>query len=187
MGHRLSKIYTRTGDEGTTGLGDGSRVNKDAPRMEAIGTVDEVNCHIGLLIAELPENDEYAPLLLRVQHDLFDLGGELAVPGFELIAEERVEELEQQLDALNEQLPPLKNFILPGGSKAAAQCHLARVVCRRAERCVVTLNREEEINAACRKYLNRLSDLLFVLARAIARRNGGQEVLWDQKKKDKPL
>lgn len=183
MGHRLSKIYTRTGDEGTTGLGDGSRVNKDAPRMEAIGTVDEVNCHIGLLIAELPENDEYAPLLLRVQHDLFDLGGELAVPGFELIAEERVEELEQQLDTLNEQLPPLKNFILPGGSKAAAQCHLARVVCRRAERCVVTLNREEAINAACRKYLNRLSDLLFVLARLIARRNGGQEVLWDQKKK----
>lgn len=183
MGHRLSKIYTRTGDEGTTGLGDGSRINKDAPRMEAIGTVDEINCHVGVLLAELPEDDEYAELLLRIQHDLFDLGGELAVPGYELITDERVEELEKQLDELNEQLPPLKNFILPGGSKAATQCHLARVVCRRAERCIVAVSREEDINATCRKYLNRLSDLLFVLARLIARRNGGQEVLWDQKKR----
>ncbi len=182
MGHRLSKIYTRTGDKGTTGLGDGSRIDKDHPRMEAIGTVDEVNCHVGLLVAELPEGDDYLPLLSRIQHDLFDLGGELAVPGFQLISEERVTELEQQLDSLNESLPPLKNFILPGGSKAAAQCHLARVVCRRAERCMVHLSHDTELNAAGSKYLNRLSDLLFVLARQLARRDGGKEVLWEQRK-----
>ena len=178
MGHRLSKIYTRTGDEGTTGLGDGSRIDKDAPRMEAIGTVDEVNCHVGLLVATLPANDPLLALLSRIQHDLFDLGGELAVPGYEMISDERISALENELDALNESLPPLKNFILPGGSPAAAQCHLARVVCRRAERCVVSLHKVEPVNGPARKYLNRLSDLLFVMARVIARRAGGQEVLW---------
>lgn len=178
MGHRLSKIYTRTGDDGTTGLGDGSRIDKDAPRMEAIGTVDEVNSHIGVLIATLPDGDDYAPLLSQIQHDLFDLGGELAVPGFTLISEDRISALETELDELNEDLPPLKNFILPGGSPAAAQCHLARVVCRRAERCVITLSKTDAVNEPVRKYLNRLSDLLFVLARLIARRDGGQEVLW---------
>ena len=180
MGHRLSKIYTRTGDDGTTGLGDGSRINKDHLRMEAIGTVDEINSHLGVLIAELPGEDDYAALLSRLQHDLFDLGGELAVPGYTMISAERVEELEKALDELNETLPPLKNFILPGGSKAAAQCHLARVVCRRAERCLVALAREEAINDAVKQYINRLSDLLFVMARLLARRDGGQEVLWVQ-------
>ena len=128
MGNRLSKIYTRTGDKGTTGLGDGSRIEKDHPRMQAIGDIDEVNCHIGLLIAELDTDDKLRPLFTDIQHDLFDLGGELAVPGYTLITENRVTELEQQLDALNEALPPLENFILPGGNKAAAQCHLARTV-----------------------------------------------------------
>lgn len=178
MGHRLSKIYTRTGDEGTTGLGDGSRIDKDAPRMEAIGTVDEVNCHVGLLVATLPADDPLLTLLSRIQHDLFDLGGELAVPGYQMISDERITALENELDALNESLPPLKNFILPGGSLAAAQCHLARVVCRRAERCIVSLHKVDPVNGAARKYLNRLSDLLFVMARVIARRAGGQEVLW---------
>lgn len=180
MGHRLSKIYTRTGDDGTTGLGDGSRINKDHLRMEAIGTVDEINSHIGVLRAELPPEDEVQDLLSRIQHDLFDLGGELAVPGYTMITETRVTELENSLDRLNEDLPPLKNFILPGGSKAAAQCHLARVVCRRGERCLVSLSRNEEINLSARQYLNRLSDFLFVLARSLARRDGGQEVLWVQ-------
>ncbi|MBB3048035.1 cob(I)alamin adenosyltransferase [Litorivivens lipolytica] len=182
MGHRLSKIYTRTGDDGTTGLGDGSRIDKDAPRMEAIGTVDEVNSHVGVLIAALPKGDEYEALLSQVQHDLFDLGGELAVPGYTLISEERITALEEELDRLNESLPPLKNFILPGGSMAAAQCHLARVVCRRAERCVITLSKTDEVNPPVRKYLNRLSDLLFVMARLIARRDGGEEVLWQPAK-----
>lgn len=178
MGHRLSKIYTRTGDDGTTGLGDGSRIEKDAPRIEAIGTVDEVNCHVGLLVTALPEDDVLLPLLSRIQHDLFDLGGELAVPGYRMISEDRITALEAELDALNEDLPPLKNFILPGGNVAAAQCHLARVVCRRAERCIVSLHKIDAINAPGRQYLNRLSDLLFVMARVIARRHNGHEILW---------
>lgn len=180
MGHRLSKIYTRTGDDGTTGLGDGSRIDKDHIRMEAIGTVDEVNSHVGVLRAELAEDDPCQPLLSRIQHDLFDLGGELAVPGYTMITQQRVSELEEALDDLNGNLPPLKNFILPGGSKAAAQCHLARVVCRRAERCLVSLSRDEQINTSARQYLNRLSDLLFVMARSLARRDGGDEVQWIQ-------
>jgi cob(I)alamin adenosyltransferase len=180
MGHRLSKIYTRTGDDGTTGLGDGSRIDKDHHRMDSIGTVDELNSVIGLLIAELPAEDAYLPLLARIQHDLFDLGGELAVPGYTMISAERIGELEASLDELNEDLPPLKNFILPGGSKTAALCHMARSVCRRAERCLVALNKTDEVNATGRQYLNRLSDFLFVMARLLARRNGGQEVLWLQ-------
>ncbi len=178
MGHRLSKIYTRTGDDGSTGLGDGSRINKDHVRMESIGNVDELNSQIGLLIAELPVEDDFAALLSRIQHDLFDLGGELAVPGYTLVNAERIGELEQSLDALNEDLPPLKNFILPGGSKPAALCHLARAICRRAERSLVALSREDQVNDTSRQYLNRLSDFLFVMARLLARRNGGDEVLW---------
>jgi cob(I)alamin adenosyltransferase len=180
MGHRLSKIYTRTGDDGTTGLGDGSRIDKDHMRMESIGSVDELNSYVGLLIAELPSDDSCVPLLARIQHDLFDLGGELAVPGYIMISAERIAEIEQSLDVINEDLPPLKNFILPGGSKAASLCHLARSVCRRAERCLVALNKTDDVNATGRQYLNRLSDLLFVMARLLARRDGGQEVLWVQ-------
>jgi cob(I)alamin adenosyltransferase len=181
MGHRLSKIYTKTGDDGTTGLGDGKRVAKDHPRMEAIGTVDELNSQIGVLIACLPNSDDLTDLLSRVQHELFDLGGELSIPGYQMIKAPAVAALETTLDRLNEDLPPLKNFILPGGSPSAAQCHLARTVCRRAERCLVTLAGVEEVNQAGRQYLNRLSDLLFVMARVLARRDGGQEVLWQQR------
>ena len=182
MGHRLSKIYTRTGDKGTTGLGDGSRINKDAPRMEAIGTVDELNCLLGVLIAELDAGDDEAKVLTQIQHHLFDLGGELCIPGYELIKAEHVSWLEDTMDARNEQLPPLKNFILPGGSKAAAQCHLARAVCRRAERIMVSLAHEADakLNPQGLIYVNRLSDYLCVCARMLARRNGGQEVLWQQ-------
>ncbi len=180
MGNRLSKIYTRTGDDGTTGLGDGSRIAKDHPRMVAIGSVDELNSLVGMLRAELSDGDEYQPLLSSIQHRLFDLGGELSIPGYVLVKEEHVTALETALDAINEPLPPLKNFILPAGSRAAATCHLARSVCRRAERDVVHLSRETEVNANGRRYLNRLSDLLFVMARALARRDGGSEVLWQQ-------
>lgn len=177
MGHRLSKIYTRTGDAGDTGLGDGSRTAKNSLRVEAYGTVDELNSLIGLLLAaDLPEGIE--PLLTRLQHELFDLGGELCMPGTTLIPDTYVDKLEKNLDALNEHLPPLKDFILPGGSEAAARCHLARTVARRAERRVVSLAESEEVNPVTIKYLNRLSDFLFVAARTIARADGGSEVLW---------
>jgi len=176
MGHRLSKIYTRTGDDGTTGLGDGTRVPKDSLRVEAYGSVDELNSVLGLLLTgTLP--DRVGECLAPVQHRLFDLGGELCVPGFALVQDYHVAELERALDALNEDLPPLKDFILPGGNVEAAHCHLARTVCRRAERRVATLAREEELNPEGLRYLNRLSDLLFVVARVLARRDGGQEVL----------
>ena len=178
MGHRLSKIYTRTGDDGTTGLGDGSRINKDHARMEAIGTVDELNSQVGVLITELDADNDCIVLLSRIQHDLFDLGGELSIPGYTLVSAERISELEASLDKINDDLPPLKNFILPGGSKAAAHCHLARAICRRAERAVVTLSRENDVNDTTRQYLNRLSDLLFVMARLLARQGNGEEVLW---------
>lgn len=178
MGHRLSKIYTRTGDDGTTGLGDGSRIDKDHARMEAIGTIDELNSQVGVLITEMAADDDCVALLSRIQHDLFDLGGELSIPGYTLVSADRIGELEASLDALNEDLPPLKNFILPGGNRAAAHCHLARAICRRAERGVVTLSREDQVNDTSRQYLNRLSDLLFVMARLLARRAGGEEVLW---------
>ena len=183
MGHRLSKIYTRTGDNGTTGLGDGSRIDKDHPRMQTIGDVDELNSLIGLLAAELPTDDALLPVLTGIQHHLFDMGGELSIPGYVMVKAEHVTELEHTLDGLNEQLPPLKNFILPGGSRAAAVCHLARAVCRRAERAMVALARDTAINEDGRHYLNRLSDLLFVMARLLARRAGGQEVLWQQSDK----
>lgn len=177
MGNRLSKIYTRTGDSGTTGLGDGERVNKDSLRVESYGTVDELNSVMGLLLTS-EVLAEVRRTLDRVQHELFDLGGELCMPGTTLIPESYVEGLEQDLDALNEDLPPLQDFILPGGSEAAARCHIARTVCRRAERCVVALSREETVNPVSIRYLNRLSDYLFVAARVLARADGGVEVIW---------
>ncbi|MDH3787982.1 MAG: cob(I)yrinic acid a,c-diamide adenosyltransferase [Xanthomonadales bacterium] len=177
MGNRLSKIYTRTGDKGTTGLGDGARVDKDSLRVEAYGTVDEVNSTVGLVLAtELPE--AVRDCLVNVQHELFDLGGELCMPGYTLVPESYVERLENSLDAFNEDLPPLKDFILPGGSEAAARCHVARTVARRAERRVISLAHNETVNEASIRYLNRLSDLLFVIARVLARHEGGSEVLW---------
>ena len=177
MGNRLSKIYTRTGDNGTTGLGDGSRVDKDCLRVETFGTVDELNSYVGLILTT--ELDEaIRACLTRTQHELFDLGGELCMPGYTLIPEICVDQLEADLDHFNEDLPPLKDFILPGGSEAAARCHLARTVCRRAERLLVSLAKVEDINEASLRYLNRLSDLLFVIARVLARANGGKEVLW---------
>jgi len=177
MGNRLSKIYTRTGDKGTTGLGDGSRVDKDNLRVETFGTVDELNSVIGLVLsAEL--DTAIRNCLTRTQHELFDLGGELCMPGYTLIPAEFVDQLETDLDHFNEDLPPLKDFILPGGSEAACRCHLARTVCRRAERLMVSLAKNEDLNEVSLRYLNRLSDLLFVIARVLARANDGTEVIW---------
>jgi cob(I)alamin adenosyltransferase len=179
MGYRLSKIYTRTGDKGTTGLGDGRRVDKDSARIEAIGSVDELNSLIGILIAqEVPES--ISAVLTGIQHRLFDLGGELSIPSMQLIKANSVEQLEAFLDQLNGELPPLKEFILPGGNLSAAHCHHARTVCRRAERRLTHLARleEEEVSTNALKYLNRLSDLLFVMARVLARESGGNEVFW---------
>jgi cob(I)alamin adenosyltransferase len=177
MGNRLSKIYTRTGDEGSTGLGDGSRVPKDGPRVEAFGAIDETNSAIGVLLATaLP--DTVRQTLTQLQNDLFDLGGELAVPGTQMIKPEHVARLEAELDAYNDPLPPLKEFILPGGGPAAAACHLARAISRRAERRAWTLARAEIVAPEALMYLNRLSDLLFVLARVLARHENGSEVLW---------
>jgi len=178
MGYRLSKIYTRTGDDGTTGLADGNRIAKNSLRVEAMGTIDELNAHVGMLVEYLDENDELRPAMARIQHHLFDLGGEFAIPGSKVISGNQIQWLEETLDEWNAPLPPLKNFILPGGSKAAAQCHLARAVCRRGERIVVALGHEESINPDSRNYLNRLSDLLFVMCRVLARREGAREVLW---------
>lgn len=181
MGNRLTKIYTRTGDGGTTGLADRSRVAKDAPRIEAIGAVDELNSVIGLLLAEeLPDAERAC--LTGVQHDLLDLGGELSVPGHAIIGKAHVERLERELDRLNAGLPPLEDFVLPGGSRAAALAHVARTVCRRAERRLVTLSRKHKLSPDMRAYVNRLSDLLFVIARAINRHAGRQDVLWQQGK-----
>jgi cob(I)alamin adenosyltransferase len=178
MGNRLSRIYTRTGDDGTTGLGDGQRVRKDDARVEAYGTVDEANSAIGLVLAVPGIPVDVARCLTEVQHDLFDLGGELCIPGTSVITAARITELEQVLDTFNDPLPPLKDFILPGGGPAAAACHLARTVTRRAERCVWTLAAAEKVNAEVPQYLNRLSDLLFVIARVLARHENGSEVLW---------
>jgi len=177
MGHRLSKIYTRTGDDGTTGLGDGTRVPKDHQRVEAFGTVDELNSVIGLLLCEALGHDVRAALA-RIQHTLFDLGGELCIPGRRVLAEAQVTELENLLDRLNADLALLKEFILPGGTRAAALCHLARTVCRRAERRVYTLSRGEPVSPVTLKFLNRLSDLLFVMARALNQAAGTPDVLW---------
>jgi cob(I)alamin adenosyltransferase len=182
MGNRLTKLYTKTGDDGTTGLGDGSRTTKDSARIEAVGTIDELNSWIGLLLAELPADEQLIEPLTDIQHRLFDLGGELAVPGFQLIQAEMVSDLEALCDQLNEELPPLKEFILPGGSKSAGLCHMARAVARRAERIIVTLSKEETVGDDLKRYINRLSDVLFVMARQLARRDGGQEVFWKSKR-----
>jgi len=179
MGHRLSKIYTRTGDAGTTGLGDGSRVAKHAPRMNAIGDVDELNACLGVLLCETL-NDDIRALLTDVQHNLFDLGGELSVPGMQLITDAHVTALENHLDRYNDDLPPLKEFILPGGTRAAALTHLARTVCRRAERETTRLSEAENVNTALTAYLNRLSDLLFVIGRELNRTAGHGDVLWQK-------
>ena len=177
MGNRLSKIYTRTGDNGTTGLGDGTRVAKDSTRVEAMGTVDELNAVIGVLLTEpLPET--ISKTLTRVQHDLFDLGGEICIPGHVMVKAERIAVLEETLDQLNDDLSPLKDFILPGGTRAAAYCHLARTVCRRAERQLIKLGHEEAVTDVSLQYLNRLSDLLFVMCRVINKDAGCADVLW---------
>jgi cob(I)alamin adenosyltransferase len=186
MGNRLSKIYTRTGDEGTTGLGDGTRVPKDSLRVEAYGAVDECNSAIGMTLAVTGIPAEVTRVLIEVQHDLFDLGGELCIPGHRAITDSQVERLEQALDGLNADLPPLKEFILPGGGPAAAACHLARAIARRAERRAWALAREETVAAEPLRYLNRLSDLLFVIARVLARHETGQEVLWRHDRSGKP-
>ena len=177
MGHRLSKIYTRTGDSGTTALGDGSRVAKDSARIEAYGTLDELNSHVGMVLA-LDVPDTVRDCLNEVQHLLFDLGGELCVPDSRTITSEHVDWLEQTLDRFNADLPWLKEFILPAGNQAAAACHIARTVCRRCERVCVFLAREAPVNPFALTFLNRLSDLLFVIARILARQNDGTEVLW---------
>lgn len=179
MGHRLSRIVTRTGDAGTTGLGDGSRVSKSSARIEAIGAVDELNSTLGVALADaLPA--PVAALLTDVQHDLFDLGGELSIPGHSAITPAHIDRLEDAVEHYNAELPPLKEFILPGGTRAAAQMHVARTVCRRAERAVVALAAHEPVTQPSRIYLNRLSDLLFVLARALNRTGGSPDVLWQK-------
>jgi len=178
LGNRLSKIYTRTGDDGTTGLGDGSRIRKDSLRVEAFGTIDELNSAIGVLIATQPHKD-IVELLVDVQHRLFDLGGELCIPGTSAISAEHVAAVEQALDHYNATLPPLKDFILPGGTPAGAACHMARAICRRAERRICTLAAAESVNSEAVHFVNRLSDLLFVLARAINTTGGDHETLWD--------
>ena len=178
MGHRLSNIYTRTGDGGATGLAGGQRVEKDSVRVHAMGEVDELNCCIGAVLVQ-PVAEAVRACLVDVQHALFDIGGELSMPGAAFVDDAYVEGLERRLDDFNRDLPPLKEFILPGGGPAAAACHAARAVCRRAERRLVEAARTEDVNEASRRYLNRLSDLLFVLARVLARGEGG-EVFWEK-------
>jgi cob(I)alamin adenosyltransferase len=177
MSNRLSKIVTRTGDSGTTGLGDGSRVGKDSLRIEAIGEIDELNSSLGVLLAEdLPQNVRAA--FLNVQHSLFDLGGELCIPGMSVIGDAQIAELEERVEEFNGELKPLKEFILPGGTRPAALAHLARTVCRRAERCLVRLAKSETVSPGACKYVNRLSDLLFVVGRYLNHSGGGSDVLW---------
>ena len=177
MGKRLTQIATRTGDDGSTGLGDNTRVPKNHLRVHAMGDVDELNSHLGLLLCE-PLPQDVRELLIDVQHQLFNLGGELSIPGFELLKEEAVLQLDQALATHNAQLPRLQEFILPAGTRAAAQAHICRTVARRAERAVVALGNEEALNDAPRQYLNRLSDLMFVLARVLNRMDGGDDVYW---------
>ncbi|MDJ0958682.1 MAG: cob(I)yrinic acid a,c-diamide adenosyltransferase [Arenicellales bacterium] len=181
MGHRLSKITTRTGDDGSTGLGDGSRVAKDSERIEALGAVDELNSSIGMLLAEVLPEDLREPLL-DIQHSLFDLGGELSIPGYKILSESDVSKIETHLEEYNKNLPSLKDFVLPGGSKAAALCHVARSTCRRAERRVVTLSKSGDVSPLAQQYLNRLSDLLFVLARHLNRYAKVGDVIWQRER-----
>ncbi|HYR34654.1 MAG TPA: cob(I)yrinic acid a,c-diamide adenosyltransferase [Burkholderiales bacterium] len=182
MAHRLSKITTRTGDRGDTGLGDGSRVSKDSPRVRALGDLDELNSAIGLVLAEDPPKD-VSEALSDVQHDLFDLGGEISIPGHALLADAQVARLEATIEAWNAKLPPLKEFILPGGTRAAAAAHLARTICRRAERAVVALGEKEKVGEPARRYLNRLSDLLFIAGRRLNRHAGRTDVQWRHERK----
>jgi cob(I)alamin adenosyltransferase len=181
MGHRLTKIYTRTGDAGTTGLGDGSRIGKDSARVGALGDVDELNSLLGVILCEELPGD-LRELLTGIQHDLFDLGGEMSIPGAVLLKPTQPARLEAAIDRYNADLAPLKEFILPGGNRAAALTHLARTVCRRAERTLVTVAHEQKVSDASRQYLNRLSDLLFVLGRWINKASGGGDVLWQKGK-----
>ena len=181
MGHRLSKIYTRTGDSGETGLGDGSRTRKDSRRVAALGEIDELNSTLGVLLAEQVPG-KICAILENIQHDLFDLGGDVSIPGRATMTEGQVRRLEALLDEFNSALPPLKEFILPGGTRAAGLAHLARTVCRRAERSIVALSSAEKVADPARIYLNRLSDLLFVLGRALNREGGRGDVLWQQGK-----
>jgi cob(I)alamin adenosyltransferase len=182
MGNRLSRIVTRTGDDGSTGLGDGTRVPKDAARIEAMGSVDELNCTLGVLLSNELHDETAALCLTEVQHDLFDLGGELAIPGSSILNDERVTWLDAQLELFNRSLPPLKEFVLPGGGTAASASHIARAVCRRAERYCWTLARSEPLSPTALHYLNRLSDLLFVLARRFARAERGTEPMWNRER-----
>jgi cob(I)alamin adenosyltransferase len=177
MGYRLTRIYTRTGDKGTTGLSDGTRISKDHPRIEAIGDIDELNCVLGLLLShDLPKDIRH--VLSEIQQTLFDIGGELSLPGSAKLGAEPIEKLEQQLEMYNTTLPPLREFILPGSTEASARCHLARAVCRRAERRVTTLSHDEDVNPNVLAYLNRLSDLLFVISRVLTRLSNGHEIYW---------
>ena len=188
MGNRLTQIVTRTGDSGMTGLGDGTRVEKAHDRICAMGDVDELNSHIGVLLTmEFPSkvDKEIRALLNQIQHDLFDLGGELCIPEYTLLNEDQITNLDEKLAFYNNQLPKLAEFILPGGTRAAAQAHICRTVCRRAERSIVQLGLNEKINDTPRQYTNRLSDLLFVLARFLNLSAGGNDVLWNHHKSPK--
>jgi len=185
MGHRLSKIVTKTGDNGTTGLGDGQRVGKDSLRIHAIGDLDELNSLIGVLLTQNPPETMLEDFS-RIQHRLFDIGGELSMPGHEIVGPECSEDLEQLISEYNDKLPPLKEFILPGGSSAAAFCHLARTVCRRAERNLVALNQSEPVSNHVLKYINRLSDFLFVAARVINKAQGQQDTFWQSQRTKEP-
>ena len=178
MGHRLSKIVTRTGDDGTTGLGDGARVGKDSARIAVLGDIDELNSALGCVIAEAPP-ERLRAILAAVQNDLFDLGGEISIPGRSALWDAHVEQLESVVERLREPLPPLRDFILPGGSRAAAACHLARAVCRRAERSLVALGRHEAVSELSIRYMNRLSDVLFLMARTLNAEAGQAETLWN--------
>ena len=182
MAHRLSKITTRTGDRGDTGLGDGSRVSKDSLRVRALGDLDELNSAIGLVLAE-ETPPELAEALAQVQHDLFDLGGEISIPGHALLGDAQVARLEATIESWNAELPALKEFILPGGTRAAAAAHLARTICRRAERAVVALGEKEQVGEPARRYLNRLSDLLFIAGRHLNRHAGRTDVQWRHERK----
>jgi cob(I)alamin adenosyltransferase len=179
MGYRLSKIYTRTGDDGKTHLGDGHRIAKNSARLEAIGTLDELNSSIGMILAHLPLNVSVQSCLIQIQHDLFNVGGELCPPYHPVIDKEKIILLEVKIDEWNTFLPPLQEFILPGGNIKAATCHLARTICRRAERCLVTLQQTETLNPEIISYINRLSDVLFVAARLLALETNNPEVLWE--------
>lgn len=184
MGNRLSKIYTKTGDDGTTGLGVNERIAKDSLRIQAIGDIDELNSNVGVLIESLPKDSQHTEALRQIQHDLFDLGGELAMPEYSLLDEHIVDQIEALIDQHNESLEPLKNFILPGGTASAATTHVCRAVCRRAERTLVTFNHQEtHPHALAQRYLNRLSDYLFVLARIVVKEENAEEILWQSRHK----